>query len=421
MSNKKERIGWYLFDWAISAFSTTVITVFMGPYLTTIAENAAVDGKLELLGLSINPGSYFGYVISLSVLFQVFLLPLIGAYTDKTSKKKSILALFSTVGAIATSLLFFLEGSNFYFGGVLLFISNLAFGASMVVYNSFLNDISDESERDKVSSIGWGVGFLGGGVLLLLNLILYSNFDSYGLSEGEAVRISLSSAGIWWLLFSFVTFKHLRKDKSTVTSENMKQISSFRQLIKTLKELRKEKQAFSFLIAYLFYNDGVQAVITFSALFSAKELGLEQSTLISAILMVQFVAFLGSMIFNKAASKYKTKNIILFSLLIWVVSLFYAYQFLFTATDFYILAFVIALVLGGTQALSRSLFSRLIPKEKETEYFSFYEISERGTSWIGYFLFSLTLDITNSYRIAIVSLILLFVIGGVLLKKTKLD
>jgi len=201
----------------------------------------------------------------------------------------------------------------------------------------------------------------------------------------------------------------------------MKQISSFRQLIKTLKELRKEKQAFSFLIAYLFYNDGVQAVITFSALFGAKELGLEQSTLISAILMVQFVAFLGSMIFNKAASKYKTKNIILFSLLIWVVSLFYAYQFLFTATDFYILAFVIALVLGGTQALSRSLFSRLIPKEKETEYFSFYEISERGTSWIGYFLFSLTLDITNSYRIAIVSLILLFVIGGVLLKKTKLD
>src|SRR6056300_1704177 len=204
MSNKKERIGWYLFDWAISAFSTTVITVFMGPYLTTIAENAAVDGKLELLGLSINPGSYFGYVISLSVLFQVFLLPLIGAYTDKTSKKKSILALFSTVGAIATSLLFFLEGSNFYFGGVLLFISNLAFGASMVVYNSFLNDISDESERDKVSSIGWGVVFLGGGVLLLLNLILYSNFDSYGLSEGKAVRISLSSAGIWWLLFSFV-------------------------------------------------------------------------------------------------------------------------------------------------------------------------------------------------------------------------
>lgn len=421
MSNKKERIGWYLFDWAISAFSTTVITVFMGPYLTTIAEHAAVNGKLDLLGLSINPGSYFGYVISLSVLFQVFLLPLIGAYTDKTGKKKTILALFSTIGAVATSMLFFLEGSNFHLGGALLFVSNLAFGASMVVYNSFLNDISTESERDKVSSIGWGVGFLGGGVLLLLNLILYSNFNNYGFTEGEAVRISLSSAGIWWLLFSFVTFKYLRKDKLGQNNQNIKQISSFKQLVTTLKELRKEKKAFNFLIAYLFYNDGVQAVITFSALFGAKELGLDQSTLITAILMVQFVAFLGSMIFNKASTKYSDKNIILFSLIIWVVSLIYAFQFLYTATDFYILAFVIALVLGGTQALSRSLFSKLIPNEKETEYFSFYEISERGTSWIGYFLFSFTLDMTDSYRIAILSLIVLFVIGGILLKKVKLD
>lgn len=421
MSNRKERFGWYTFDWAISAFSTTVITVFMGPYLTTIAENASVGGKIDIIGLSINPGSYFGYVISLSVLFQVFLLPLIGAYTDKTGRKKTILALFSTIGAVATSLLFILKGSNFHLGGTLLFISNLAFGASMVVYNSFLNDIATEEERDKVSSIGWGVGFLGGGILLLLNLILYSNFESYGITEGEAVRISLSSAGIWWLLFSFVTFYNLRKDQPVEANDKHNQISSFKQLVKTLKELRSEKKAFNFLIAYLFYNDGVQAVITFSALFGAKELGLEQSTLISAILMVQFVAFFGSIIFNKATNKYSTRNIILFSLLIWIFSLVYAYQFLYTAMDFYILAFVVALVLGGTQALSRSLFSRLIPNEKETEYFSFYEISERGTSWIGYFLFSFTLDVSGSYRVAILSLILLFVIGGILLKKAKLE
>ena len=421
MSNRKERFGWYTFDWAISAFSTTVITVFMGPYLTTIAENSSVGEKLDIIGLSINPGSYFGYVITLSVLFQVFLLPLIGAYTDKTGRKKTILALFSTIGAVATSLLFILKGSNFHLGGTLLFISNLAFGASMVVYNSFLNDIATEEERDKVSSIGWGVGFLGGGILLLLNLILYSNFESYGITEGEAVRISLSSAGIWWLLFSFVTFYNLRKDQPVEANDKHNQISSFKQLVKTLKELRSEKKAFNFLIAYLFYNDGVQAVITFSALFGAKELGLEQSTLISAILMVQFVAFFGSIIFNKATNKYSTKNIILFSLVIWIFSLVYAYQFLYTALDFYILAFVVALVLGGTQALSRSFFSRLIPNEKETEYFSFYEISERGTSWIGYFLFSFTLDVSGSYRVAILSLILLFVIGGILLKKAKLE
>ncbi len=419
MSNKKERIGWYMFDWAISAFSATVITVFLGPYLSTIAENAAVNGKISFLGLWINPNSYFGYVISASVLFQVLLLPLLGAYSDRSNRKKSILILLSTLGAISTTMLYFLEGTNYHLGGILLFIANLSFGGAMVIYNSFLNDIAQEHERDKISSIGWGVGFLGGGVLLLINLIIFSNFDSLGITEGHAVRISLGSAGLWWVGFSLITFKYLRSDKLGIDLRGNIAIGSFKQLKNTLKDIRKEKKAFNFLIAYLFYNDGVQAVITFSALFGAKELGLEQSTLISAILMVQFVAFFGSIIFNKSAEKYSTKSVILFSLVIWVLSLVYAFQFLYTAMDFYILAFVIALVLGGTQALSRSLFSKLIPKEKETEYFSFYEISERGTSWIGYFLFSFALDMTDSYRIAILSLVILFVIGGVLLKRAK--
>lgn len=419
MSNKKERIGWYMFDWAISAFSATVITVFLGPYLSTIAENAATNGKINFLGFWINPNSYFGYVISASVLFQVLLLPLLGAYSDRTNKKKSLLILLSSIGAISTTMLYFLQGDNFQLGGLLLFIANLTFGGAMVIYNSYLNDIASENERDKISSLGWGVGFLGGGVLLLINLLVFSNFESLGITEGHAVRISLGSAGIWWLGFSLITFKYLRADKRNEKPIKNTAISSFKQLRNTLSDIRKEKKAFNFLIAYLFYNDGVQAVITFSALFGAKELGLEQSTLISAILMVQFVAFFGSIIFNKGAEKFSTKSVIMFSLFIWVLCLFYAFQYLQTAMDFYLLAFVIALVLGGTQALSRSLFSKLIPKEKETEYFSFYEISERGTSWIGYFLFSFALDMTDSYRIAILSLVLLFVIGGILLKRVK--
>lgn len=419
MSNRKERVGWYMFDWAVSAFSTTVITVFLGPYLSTIAENAAINGKINFLGLLINPDSYFGYIISASVLFQVFLLPLLGAYSDRTNKKKSLLILLSLLGSTSTILLYFLEGTNYQLGGLLLFIANLTFGGAMVIYNSFLNDIALENERDKISSYGWGIGYLGGGLLLLINLIIYSNFESIGITEGHAVRISLASAGLWWAGFSLITFKYLRADKVGEKIINNVAISSFKQLRNTLKDIRKEKKAFNFLIAYLFYNDGVQAVITFSALFGAKELGLEQSTLISAILMVQFVAFIGSMLFNKGAERFSTKGIILVSLVIWILCLIYAYAFLFTALDFYILAFVIALVLGGTQALSRSLFSRLIPKDKETEYFSFYEISERGTSWIGYFIFSFALDMTDSYRIAILSLVLLFVVGGILLKRTK--
>lgn len=419
MQNRKERFGWYMFDWAISAFSATVITVFLGPYLSTIAENAAINGKINFLGFLINPDSYFGYVISASVLFQVILLPILGAYLDRVNKKKFILILLSFIGSLSTTLLYFLEGTNYQLGGILLFVANLTFGGAMVIYNSFLNDIAQESERDKVSSIGWGVGYLGGGLLLLINLIIYSNFDSIGITEGHAVRISLASAGLWWLGFSLITFKYLRKDNTTKNIQQNSTFSSFKQLKNTLKEIRKEKKSFNFLIAYLFYNDGVQAVITFAALFGAKELNLEQSTLISAILMVQFVAFFGSFIFNKGAEKFSTKSVILFSLIIWVLCLIYAYGFLFNATGFYILAFVIALVLGGTQALSRSLFSRLIPTGKEAEYFSFYEISERGTSWLGYFLFSFALDMTNSYRIAILSLVLLFVIGGFLLQRAR--
>lgn len=414
LNNRREKRGWYFFDWAVSAFSTTVITVFLGPYLDVIANNAAnSDGFLNILGIKVFASSFYTYAVALSVILQVLILPYIGSIADHSSGKKKLWAVLSYVGAFATMGMFFLEGDNYLLGGILLVISNLSFGAAMVLYNAFLNDIASENERDEVSSKGWAFGYLGGGLLLLLNLVFYSNAESFGISEGMAVRICLASAGLWWAGFGIIPLIRLKSrvpiNKIPVNVNYF--VFGVKKLHQTLREALKLPYTLWFLIAYLFYNDGVQAVIIVAAQFGKNEIGLDMSTLTSVILMVQFVAFLGAILFNRIAKATNSKSALLISLIIWIGLVFYAYQFLENELQFYILGAVIGLVLGGTQALSRSLYSLMIPKGKESEYFSLYEISERGTSWVGTAIFGLSLQFTQSYRIAIFSLGILFVIG----------
>jgi len=423
-STRKERIGWYFYDWANSAFYTTVVTVFLGPYLTSIT-NAAADatGFVHLFGIPIRAGSFFPYVVSLSVLLQVIFLPIFGAIADYSNRKKTLLGLFAYIGAFATMGLYFLEGTNFLFGGLLFIIANLSFGISVVMYNSFLNELAPPEKRDAVSSVGWGIGYLGGGILLALNLVLYSQTDNLGIDIGYAIRISLCSAGLWWALFTVFPMLTLRIRKPIRTLPKGKGYVSFgfRQFISTLKEAKKYPQTLLFLLAFLLYNDGVQTIIVVSSQFGQEELGLSISTLTTVILMVQFVAFIGAMLFNFVAKITDARKAILYSIVIWTAVLFYAYFLLKTEQDFYILAVFIALVLGGTQALSRSLYSKLIPPGKEAEYFSVYEISEKGTSWIGPLVFGLALQLTDSYRIAIFSLIIFFVLGFILLLKVNVE
>ena len=196
-SNKSERIGWYFYDFANSAFYTTVITVFLGPYLTTLAKNTAdPNGYINILGLNISAGSYFPYIVSLSVFLQIFLLPYAGSLADYTNMKKQILGFFAYLGAFSTMGLYFLDESNLLLGGLLFIIANLSFGISAVMYNAYLNDIADNEKKDTVSSIGWAFGYMGGGIILGANLFLYSNAASFGISESIAIRISMCSAGL---------------------------------------------------------------------------------------------------------------------------------------------------------------------------------------------------------------------------------
>ena len=418
-SDKSTLRAWYFYDWAISAFTTTVITVLIGPYLTEIAKNAAIDGFVSILGLPVFSGSFAPYCVSLSVILQVFLLPLLGAIADYTHQKKLLLGFFAFIGAAATIGLFFLHGANYELGGLLLIISNVACGASMVIYNSYLNDIAEENERDQVSSNGYAFGYIGGGILLAINLVLIMNASVLGISNGMAIRISLASAGVWWAGFTIIPLLKLKQTKSInyLPQGQHFLFFGFKSLMKTINDSAKYPKTMLFIIAYLFFNDGVQAVIVVSSQFGREALGLDYSTLAIIILIVQFVAYFGAKFFAHVAAKYNNKIALVISLVIWVAIIFYTYSFLSTTLEFYIIGCVIGLVLGGTQALSRSLYSLLIPTGQEAEYFSLYEVSERGTSWIGPLVFGLSLQFTGSYRIAILSLGIFLVVGLLLLLK----
>lgn len=414
----REQVGWYFYDWANSAFSTTVVSVFLGPYLTGVTKAAAdAEGFVHPLGISIRADAFFPFMVSLSVLLQVLILPIIGAVADYTHLKKRIMGVFAYVGAFATMGLYFLAGTNYLLGGVLFLVANLSFGASMVCYNAFLPDIAEPDERDKVSSIGWATGYLGGGLLLALNLVFYTLREQFGVAQGDAVRISLASAGLWWALFTLIPLSTLvnRQPRRRLPPSEHYITVGFKQFGRTLRQLPGYPQTLLFLVAYLLYNDGIQTIIALSAQFGSVELGMSTDQLIQLILMVQFVAFFGALAFGVVARWIGAKRAILVSLVIWTGVTVYTYGILRSGGEFFVVAAVIALVLGGSQALSRSLFSQMIPRGQETEYFSLYEISERGTSWLGPLLFGLAIQMSGSYRLAVLSVGVFFVAGLILL------
>ncbi|MFH0516858.1 MFS transporter [Streptomyces sp. M41] len=426
---RREQRGWYFYDWACSVYSTSVLTVFLGPYLTSVAEAAAdADGFVHPLGIPVRAGSFFAYSVSLSVIVAVLVMPLVGAAADRTGRKKPLLATAAYTGAAATMAMFFLDGDRYLLGGLLLIVANAAQSVAMMLYNSYLPQIAPPEERDAVSSRGWAFGYASGSLMLVMNLVLYLAHDSFGVSEGTAVRICLASAGLWWGVFAVIPLRRLRDRRrggepaspggASGKASAGPTAAGFRQLAATIRDMRRHPLTLAFLLAYLVYNDGIQTVISQASVYGSKELGLGQSTLIGAVLLVQVLAVVGALTMGRLARIYGAKRTILGSLVAWTVTLAAGY-FLPAGAPvwFFVLAAGIGLVLGGSQALSRSLFSHLVPPGKEAEYFSAYEMSDRGMSWLGPLLFGLTYQLTGSYRDAIISLVAFFVIGFALLAR----
>ncbi|WP_435769850.1 MFS transporter [Nocardioides sp. SYSU DS0651] len=428
LHRSREQRSWFFYDWANSAFATTIAGVLFAPYLITIAEQAACGfvgdddrtcrESLELLGLSIAPGSLPSYVITLSTVLGALLYPLIGAVADRTARKPTMLAGFAWTGAAAAGLLFFLVGDNWLFGSMVFIVANLAFGASTVINDSILPLISDESERDRVSSIGWAYGYAGGGLLLAVNFGVVTFHDALGMSTATAVRLCMLSGAVWWAAWTIIPWRGIRPRPPAAVHdvEGGLLARSFGQLWATLKDLRNYPVALTFLVAYLFFNDGIQTVIASAAIFGEKELGFATGTVLGAYLLVQLVAVLGAVGFGRLAGRLGAKKVILGGLAIWMgivtVALWVPDGSL---VPFLLLATAIGIVLGGTQALARSYFSLFIPRGKEAEYFSLYHAMDRGTSWFGTLTFGLVHQFTGSYRPAIFALIVFFAVGALLL------
>lgn len=419
---RREQRGWYFYDFACSVYSTSVLTVFLGPYLTAVAKSAADSGGfVHPLGIPVRAGSVFPYAVSVSVVLAVLVMPMVGAMADRTGRKKPLLAVAAYLGATATAGMFFLDGERYLLGAFLLIVANASLSVSMVLYNAYLPQIAGPEERDTVSSRGWAFGYTSGALVLVLNLVLYTGHESFGLTESEAVRICLASAGVWWGAFALVPLRRLRDRRAAadgVAPGEGAVGAGWRQLVATLKDMRRHPLTLSFLLAYLVYNDGVQTVISQASVYGSEELGLDQTTLITAVLLVQVLAVAGALGMGRLARSYGAKRTILASLGVWTLILAAGY-FLPARTPgwFYALAAAIGLVLGGSQALSRSLFSHLVPHGKEAEYFSAYEMSDRGLSWLGPLVFGLTFQLTGSYRDAIISLVIFFALGFVLLAR----
>ncbi|MEV4188074.1 MFS transporter, partial [Streptosporangium canum] len=214
-TRRREQRGWYFYDWANSAFPTTVLTVFLGPYLTTIAETAA-QGRpyVDVLWFDVRPSAYYSFVVGTAAILQIILMPIAGALADHTGRKKELMGLFAYLGAGATMCFWFLSDGRYLLGGALFVTASTAFASAFVIYNSFLPEISTPDERDKVSARGWGFGYLGGGLLLAVNLVLFLGHETFGVTEGQAVRIALSSAGLWWAGFTVIPLLRLRNRRA---------------------------------------------------------------------------------------------------------------------------------------------------------------------------------------------------------------
>lgn len=428
-NDRREVFGWLTYDWANSAFFTTVVTVLAGPYLTALAQADVGRGGVVLsLGPigSITADNLFTSTLGASIFLQIFLLPILGSIADFTPLKKKMMAFFCYTGVIASSLLFFISGDNYLWGCSFLLVSNICFAASNVFYNSFLVDLTTEDKRDKISSYGYAAGYVGGLIMLFANLAMINFAPSLGIDKGLAVRLSMLAASLWWGVFAAITFVLVRTRVPPQNANGKSLVKiGFVELWKTLRELAGLKYTLLFLCGYLLYNDGIQTVILNSSIFLSQELyiskGLESDStfLLGIFVIAQISALIGALVFERISRVIGAKRTIIVCLAIWSGIVVFAYGFLQTALQAQIMAVFIGLVLGSTQALSRSLFSQMIPKSRESAFFGLYEISEKGTSWIGNAVFAAVVGTTGSYRHAILALIVFFVAGMVILLLTN--
>jgi UMF1 family MFS transporter len=403
-----EQRAWATYDWANSAFQCTIITAVFPVYFASVA----ADGLPPAVATE-----RFATATTLALAFVAVISPLLGAYADFAGAKKRLLALFLGIGVISTAAMVQIGRGDWLLAAALFVVANIGVSGSFVFYDSLLPHIAHDREMDRVSSAGYALGYLGGGVLLAVNLAWIMKPGWFGLADAAvASRLSFLSVAVWWLAFAIPLF---RRVPEPVVPPGLRVAganpvaASFRQLAGTLRELRQYRQAFLMLVAFLVYNDGIGTIIRMAGPYGA-EIGLPQESLIAAFVMVQFVGIPFAYGFGRLAGRIGAKRSIFIALVVYMLISLVGY-FMTTVWQFFLLSFMVATVQGGSQALSRSLFATMIPKHKSSEFFGFFGVFEKFAGIIGPALFATTVRMTGSSRNAILSVIAFFVVGAILL------
>ncbi len=408
---RRELIGWIFYDFANSAFATTILAVIFNVYFVkVVCRGAAIPGV-----------SVWGYSLAFSLLIIAVISPLLGAMADYTKRKKGFLFVFCYLGALFTCLLYFLKAGMVFTGVLFITVVNICFASGNGFYNSLLPAISSSENFGKVSGLGWAFGYLGGALCLLINLWIIKRPELFGIppSEDLPVRVGFIVAGMWWALFSIPLFVWVKERKESAGETRDLLRTGWKRVSQTLKKIHYHRTLGKFLISYLLYNDGIETVIVMASVFAMEELNMKEDDIIKCFLMIQFLALWGSLGLGYLADKMGNKRTLQLCLLCWCGIILWA-VFIQTAQEFWILAVFTALVLGGSQAISRALFARLTPEEHEAEFFGFFAVSGKFSSILGPLFYGFSRHVFGSSRVAIGSLLFFFIGGLVLLSSLNI-
>ena len=419
--DRPELRAWAMYDWAVSSVQTTIMVAVFPVYFANIAKGALGESRTTQAIATANT------VVAICL---AVLSPILGAVSDYVAAKKRMLGASMIVGAVAVAGMFFVQQGDYRLALVLFVISLIGATASTIFYDALLPHIAAEDEIDRVSSAGYAIGYIGGGLLLALNLAWILKPGWFGLPTGPALssaektlptRLALFSVAVWWLVFSIPLFRRVPEPPRTREPDELTGgsvfVIPFVRVTETFRALRGYKQAFLMLLAFMIYNDGIQTIQKMAATYG-KQLGIADTVLIAAILIVQFVGFPFAFLFGSIATRIGAKPAIFIGLVVYAAISILGF-YMQTAAHFILLAVMVATVQGGTQALSRSLFASLIPAHKSGEFFGFYSVFEKFASIFGPLLFWVTIAMTGSSRNAILSVILFFAIGGLLLSRVR--
>jgi len=399
--------AWCMYDWGSSAFSTTAEAAVLPVYFSTIIA----------ANLSSNQATvYWGYTNSIALLIGAILAPILGSIADYTGSKKKLLAIFAGIGILSTALMFTLNTGDWVFALVLFFFGTVGLGASYIFYDALLGHVAREEDADFVSSKGYALGYLGGGILLAINIAMIWFLEANNLGY----RLSLLSVALWWGIFTIPLLRHVPEppaNKVGIEAGTAPIKASFKRLGMTFTEIRKYGELFKFLVAFWLYNDGIGTIIKMATIYGA-EIGISALDLVGALLLTQFVGIPFSLLFGKFSKRVGTKRSVMIGLG-WYALIAIAGYFMSQAWHFWALAFAVGMVQGGTQALSRSLYTQMAPKARSAEFFGFYDISSKFAGIAGPLLFSVVSQITGQSRLGIIALVIFFV-GGILLL-TRVD